>query len=338
MESISNNLSYNNYSRDNIATYIHHRPTWYWISISFVSIITTLGNSLVIFLITSKKTLRSRVSPNLFILSLGVADFLVGSFNIPALLLCRFAIRCGNVSLSIIYSFIPLFLTSATVNVCLLTFDVYLGVFHPFFYPNLMYPSRVRLLIAFAWLLSVILNIPTFITVWNEFDDKSAGFADQILTLIFSVLASGFLVFAYARILRVVRIHRQQIKKHETQLATNSLSFHSAISPSIASGQNEQVRRKYKDGTITATGFVTLIFLVCNGFWQYYLIHRIWPEAFPISYPLIYLIRLLVYCTSSMNFVVYALLRKDLREELESYVKKIYNKFAGKRITATTEQ
>lgn len=335
----SNNFSYSNNSRERTFTYIiHHRPTWYWIAITFVSIITTLGNSLVIFLICSKKSLRSRVSPNLFILSLGVADFLVGSFNIPALLVCRFAMRCTYVSFSTIYCFISLFLTAATVNVCLLTFDVYMGVFHPFFYPNLMYPSRARLLIAFAWLLSAILNIPMFVSVWIENNSIYAAYADQILTFIYSALASAFLVFAYARILRVVRTHRQDIKKHEKQLATNSLSLESVISPSFASsGQSDQVRRKYKDGTITATGFVTLIFLVCNGFWQYYLLHRIWPAIFPISVPVIYLIRILVYCTSSMNFVVYALLRKDLREELHSYFKKIYNKFAGKRITATIE-
>lgn len=333
----SNNFSFNNNSRDEtLSGIIDHRPTWYWIAITFVSIITTLGNSLVIFLICSKKSLRSRVSPNLFILSLGVADFLVGSFNIPALLVCRFAMRCSFVAFSVIFCFISLFLTSATVNICLLTFDVYLGVFHPFFYHNLMYPSRVRLLIAFAWLFSAILNIPMFTSVWIE-DNKYAIYADRILTFTYSALASVFLVFAYARILRVVRKHRQSIEKHETQLATNSLSFESVISPSISSGQSEQVRRKYKDGTITATGFVTLIFLVCNGFWQYYLLHKIWPEFFPMSLPVVYLIRVLVYCTSSMNFVVYALLRKDLREELKSYFKKIYNKFAGKRITASIE-
>jgi hypothetical protein len=201
-----------------------------------------------------------------------------------------------------------------------------------------MYPSRARLLIASAWILSAILNIPMVLSVFVEhkLHSEYAAFADQVLTIVFSASACVFLVFAYVRILKVVRSHRQDIEKHETQLATNSHSLESVLSPSSSSCPIERIRRKNKDGTITATGFVTLIFLVCNGFWQYFLLYRMWPDTIPITYPVIFLTKLLLYCSSTMNFVVFALLRKDLREELESYLKKFYTKLAPERTKASS--
>lgn len=54
---------------------------WLWILGWFVSILTVIGNGFVILLVYSKRHLRTKT--NALIVSLAVADFLVGLHLIP---------------------------------------------------------------------------------------------------------------------------------------------------------------------------------------------------------------------------------------------------------------
>ena len=66
--------------------------TWFWILGWFLSFLTIIGNGFTIFLVCSRRNLRTKT--NAFIVSLAVADFCVGLSVIPSLFFCNFTNTC----------------------------------------------------------------------------------------------------------------------------------------------------------------------------------------------------------------------------------------------------
>ena len=65
---------------------------WFWIFGWFLCILTVVVNGFVIFLVYSKRQLRTKT--NVFVVSLAVADFGVGMFAAPSRLLCSMVNEC----------------------------------------------------------------------------------------------------------------------------------------------------------------------------------------------------------------------------------------------------
>ena len=61
--------------------------TWFWILGWSLSILTISGNGSIIFLVCSRRRLRTKT--NAFIVSLAVADFFVGLSTVPSLFFCQ---------------------------------------------------------------------------------------------------------------------------------------------------------------------------------------------------------------------------------------------------------
>ena len=57
--------------------------TWFWVLGWFLSILTMVVNGFVIFLVCSKRQLRTKT--NAFVVSLAVADFGFGMIAVPSL-------------------------------------------------------------------------------------------------------------------------------------------------------------------------------------------------------------------------------------------------------------
>ncbi|XP_073228488.1 uncharacterized protein [Porites lutea] len=66
--------------------------TWFWILGWVLSFLTILGNGFTIFLVCSRRNLRTKT--NAFIVSLAVADFCVGLSVIPSLFACDITNTC----------------------------------------------------------------------------------------------------------------------------------------------------------------------------------------------------------------------------------------------------
>ena len=66
--------------------------TWFWVLGWFLSILTMVVNGFVIFLVCGKRQLRTKT--NAFIVSLAVADFGVGMFDVPSHFFCSLATEC----------------------------------------------------------------------------------------------------------------------------------------------------------------------------------------------------------------------------------------------------
>ena len=66
--------------------------TWFWILGRVLSFLTIIGNGFTIFLVCSRRNLRTKT--NAFIVSLAVADFCVGLSVIPSMFFCDITNTC----------------------------------------------------------------------------------------------------------------------------------------------------------------------------------------------------------------------------------------------------
>ena len=95
-----------------------------------LSIITAAGNGFVIFLVAKSRRLHS--SANWFVLSLAVADFIVGIAVFPSSYFCnKQSMACNS---RVYMAFFWFFLHSLVTNLCTLTWDRYIAIVHPLKY------------------------------------------------------------------------------------------------------------------------------------------------------------------------------------------------------------
>ncbi|XP_071944886.1 histamine H2 receptor-like [Antedon mediterranea] len=117
-----------------------------------LSIVTVLGNGLVIFALTTEISLRSNPA-NLFILNLSVADFLVGAFSLPFntfwLMFDYWPFGEGVCKMWLIIDY-----TACTVSVCgiiLISLDRYFMLNMKLKYRQFQTTKRVTVMILVSW-------------------------------------------------------------------------------------------------------------------------------------------------------------------------------------------
>lgn len=120
------------------------KMNWYWILGWIPSTFAILGNGSVIYLIYTRRRLRT--VPNRFVLSLALADFGVGACFFPAHFICNF--RPSNCNSSIADDIAVLTIYSSTTNLCAMTVDRYLATVRPLTYTSLMTARRAEYFIA----------------------------------------------------------------------------------------------------------------------------------------------------------------------------------------------
>ena len=130
--------------------------TWFWILGWSLSILTISGNGSIIFLVCSRRRLRTKT--NAFIVSLAVADFFVGLSTVPSLFFCQEEGDCNGLSNGLR----NLFPYASVVNLCTLVLERYVAVVMPFKYLTFMKRRRVFLVIFISWAIPVITALAFF--------------------------------------------------------------------------------------------------------------------------------------------------------------------------------
>ncbi|XP_026668424.1 octopamine receptor Oamb [Ceratina calcarata] len=124
------------------------------IVLAIVNVMVVLGNVLVIMAVYHTSKLRNVT--NMFIVSLAVADLMVGLAVLPFSAMWEvFKVWIfGDLWCSIWLAVDVWMCTASILNLCAISLDRYLAVTRPVSYPQIMSPKRARLLVATVWILS----------------------------------------------------------------------------------------------------------------------------------------------------------------------------------------
>ena len=125
--------------------------TWFWVLGWFLSILTMVVNGFVIFLVCSKRHLRTKT--NAFVVSLAVADFGVGMLAVPSRFFCGHPTESTpplKEGLFVIVVRVFIIYTSGT-NLFSLVLERYVAVVKPLKYLTLMKRRRIIQMVLTSW-------------------------------------------------------------------------------------------------------------------------------------------------------------------------------------------
>ncbi|XP_072936204.1 octopamine receptor Oamb [Epargyreus clarus] len=135
--------------------------------LALIDVLVIAGNCLVIAAVLCSSKLRSVT--NLFIVSLAVADLLVGVAVLP-FSATREVFKVwifGDVWCSVWLAVDVWMCTASILNLCAISLDRYVAVTRPVSYPSIMSRKRAKALIAGLWVLSFVICFPPLVG-WKD--------------------------------------------------------------------------------------------------------------------------------------------------------------------------
>lgn len=271
---------------------------WYWILGWIPSTLAIFGNGFVIYLIYTRRRLRT--IPNGFILSLALADLGVGACYFPTNFICEFSPRgclqnvADDIAVAMIYS--------SSSCLCVMAIDRYLAIVHPLSYMTLMTRKRAFCLMTLSWLIPFTTYfIPGLCTSLHRCS-INRNITVVIWTTMFEFIPCAVLLFITVKIISIARDHRQQFTRLETQLQFN-----------------EPKHKGYKIPKWTPARVIIIvvaIFLVCYSL-EVCSSLCYFTDLCTFSDDLFNAVRFLVLTNSASNPVAYALLKRDIKQELK---------------------
>ena len=274
------------------------RPLWAFIPGWIMEVVIVVGNGLVIFLITTRRNLRT--TTNWFVLSLAVADFGIGTVMYPRFSFCSIRDEtCVNEAVEIAFLIGSLFMYASVTNLCALTLDRYLAVVHPLRYVTSMTKKRVALLVAAAWGVALTLSALSFL--FYVVDIKDQQFI--VIYLLYDtaiVMGVSISLLATVRIFLVVR----RIARQNAAVVAQ-LNFNRKLQHGVAFKAPETASAKM-------LGIVVTVFVVSFLPWVADSICILAELRYPNFLTEIY--DFLVTLNSAVNPVAYAFYKREIKK------------------------
>ena len=269
--------------------------TWFWILGWFLSILTITGNGFIIFLVCTKRQLRTKT--NAFVISLAVADFCVGLSVVPSLYYCDVTGSCKWPQdwMSWSRSIRWLFGYASVTNLCSLVLDRYFAVV------NLTFMSRRRVsqMIFFSWVISVVLRIlPTFSVILSSTFILTVHI--WIILTLFEIFPCFMLIFLVGSMVHVV--YKQD---RSARILAKQIRFNHHV-----------LYKSHEKTTLKIMLIVVSLFLVCYSLFISCSVFLLSVSFTKKCNDTEYKIPLLVL-NSAINPLAYALLKRDIKEEFK---------------------
>ncbi|KAG8230472.1 hypothetical protein J437_LFUL013595 [Ladona fulva] len=197
------------------------------------SAITVLGNALVVAAVARERSLHTPT--HLFVLSLAVADGLVGLLVMPPGATTEAlsgAWPFGADACDAWRSLDVLLSTASILNLCVVSLDRYWAIRDPLAYPARMGRPRAAVLVAGVWLCSAAISFPA-IAWWRAVRGDevappwSCPFTDHAAYLIVSSAVSFYLpllvmAFTYCKIYRAAVVQTRSLRLGTKQVASSA--------------------------------------------------------------------------------------------------------------------
>ena len=278
---------------------------WFFILGWFFTGVAILGNALVILLIITRA--RLHVTTNWFVLSLALADLCVGLSYFPLLFISSFFQELPIDHTGLWFKLSHTFLYSSSTNLCALTADRFLAITMPLKYIVFMTSKRLVISLASAWIAPLILfTLPSIFTYSNT--NASFTFIFEIFRVsAFQLIPSVLFVFVTWRLCFIARnISRQE----SLLLAQIRFNFNRQRNTLTVKKQGE------KRASVKMIVLIILLFVLCHVGGNYRCFCFVFKLCF-ISENLKNVIHVLFIMNSAVNPLFYAVLKKDMKNELK---------------------
>lgn len=286
---------------------------WFWIIGWFLTVLAVTGNALVIWLVTTKRRLRT--TANFFIVSLAIADFCIGLFSFPALFTCkRWPTYCTTHHRRVIQAHLGFFVHASAVNLCAMTADRYIAVALPLRYMAFMTPQRSIRMIATAWVFPAIAWIIYTVLVHYRNGSTSVVVVNIGMKCLFQIQPTVLVTTATIHMLIIVRRHKKEISSLLADLRFNNCP--SEKRPSC-------VRRSPEASSTKVVGVVVLTFVLCYSVENYFSFCKICPTI------LVDAVLLFLVLNAAANPLAYAFLKKDIKREVQTVLRSARKKGLG---------
>ena len=270
---------------------------WYWILGWIPSTLAILGNGLVIYLICSRRRLKT--NPNRFVLSLALADFGVGACFFPSHFICN--LHQSNCNSRIADDIAVVMIYSSITSLCAMTVDRYLAIVRPLTYTTLMTRRRAVCLIVSSWLVPFVTYFVPALCTSLHGCSINFNITVVIWTSMFEFIPCVLLLLVTVKIIRTARNHCRHFAKLDSQLRYNA-PYHKG---------HRTVSSARVIGTVVA------IFIACYAL-EVYSSLCYFTKVCKATDDLVRVVFFLVVTNSAANPIAYALFKRDIKNELRN--------------------
>ena len=288
--------------------------TWFWVLGWFLSILTMVVNGFVIFLVCSKRQLRTKT--NAFVVSLAVADFGVGMIAFPSLFFCSLATECTPRSKEgLVVTFVRVFIlyTSGT-NLVSLVLERYVAVVKPFKYLTFMKRRQVIQMVLISWGIPSLFTL-TLVSIGLIAIDRIETLGGY-LGLLSEVILCTILIFFLASMFFAVYSRDHNLAK--------KLRFNLPVA---------RAKTQNKGSAVKWVALVTCVFLSCYGIMMRCSLLMLTDQKcndFHYKIPL-------QVINSGINPIAYAFFKRDIQQECKRLLFK-RRQLISNRIVPTQEK
>nr|XP_043875435.1 trace amine-associated receptor 13c-like [Solea senegalensis] len=266
------------------------------IILSCISLLTVMLNLLVIISISHFRQLHT--TTNLLLLSLAVADLLVGLLLMPGRMIlmtgCWFlgSLICG------LFNYLTYILTSASIGtVVLISVDRYVAICDPLSYSTKVTHQRVKMSICLCWACSLFYN-GVMLHVFLEKPDAHNSCYGECVVVIDFITGAIDLVLTFLGPIAVIVVLYMKVF---VVAVSQARAMRSHITTVTVQGSVTVTAKKSVIKAAMILGIVVVVFVIC--FCPcFYIVLTDTPPSLAFSNFALWL----VYCNSCINPVIYA--------------------------------
>ena len=271
----------------------------------FFTFLSLVGNSWVIFIIAKRRRLRP--TANWFILSLAAADLGVTCAFSPYMI-CEVILGTCKEKVGLIFAIY--FVTVSAMGLIAMVAERYVAIVHSLKYVRIFTTARrTFLIIGACW------GFPFLITAMNLAVRRNWGVKTLIFyiiyILLFVVLPTVLLLTAHFHILLIARKLSLQMRALMKQVRFNI----TANSLKIKEIRNVGL----KASTVRLVSVLVTIFTACCGIGLYVFLCYTFKICFVSKHTLL-IYRLLLLVNYTMNPLVYAFLKEDIKKDSKAFL------------------
>nr|XP_055063179.1 trace amine-associated receptor 13c-like [Misgurnus anguillicaudatus] len=260
-----------------------------------LSVWTVFMNLLVIISVSHFKKLHTPT--NMLILSLAVADLLVGFVTMPleAIKLIETCWYFGDTFCILFIIMTGLLFSASLSNLVLIAVDRYVAVCHPLLYPQKITMIRTIIIICVSWFFSSAYSIAIGMSISHR---KYTCYGECVIIITFAwTIADLFLSFLFPCTIIITLYLRIFYVAHHQVKVINSL---------MRSGKHlteGSVRRKSESKAALTLGIIVTVYLFC---WIPYYSLSLTPNTSMTS-ATAYIMLWMLYINSGLNPLIYAI-------------------------------